>query len=67
MSMNKMREIKQSTGKMKRGKRKKMGIYKAPIMEFANSSYAAQCYRDLWTEIKEAKDEKSNNIHQMIM
>jgi len=31
----------------------KMGIYKAPIMEFANSSYAAQCYRELWTEIKE--------------
>jgi cellulose biosynthesis protein BcsQ len=31
----------------------KMGIHKAPIMEFANSSYAAQCYRDLWTEIKE--------------
>jgi hypothetical protein len=22
-------------------------------MEFANSSYAAQCYRELWTEIKE--------------
>jgi chromosome partitioning protein len=31
----------------------KMGIYKAPIMEYANSSYAAKCYRDLWTEIKE--------------
>ena len=31
----------------------KMGIHKAPIMEFANSSYAAQCYRELWTEIKE--------------
>lgn len=30
----------------------KMGVYKAPIMEFANSSYAANCYRDLWTEIK---------------
>jgi hypothetical protein len=29
MSMNKMREIKQSTGKMKRGKRKTLGIYKA--------------------------------------
>lgn len=31
----------------------KMGIHKAPIMEFANSSYAASCYRELWTEIKE--------------
>ncbi len=31
----------------------KMGIHKSPIMEFANSSYAAKCYRELWTEIKE--------------
>lgn len=31
----------------------KMGIHKAPIMEYANSSYAAKCYRELWTEIKE--------------
>ena len=31
----------------------KMGVHKAPIMEFANSSYAAKCYRELWTEIKE--------------
>ena len=31
----------------------KMGIHKAPIMEFANSSYASGCYRELWTEIKE--------------
>ncbi|CAN5834862.1 AAA family ATPase [soil metagenome] len=31
----------------------KMGIHKAPVMEFANSSYAASCYRELWTEIKE--------------
>ena len=31
----------------------KMGIHKAPIMEFANSSYAAACYRELWAEIKE--------------
>lgn len=31
----------------------KMGIHKAPIMEFANSSYAAKSYRELWTEIKE--------------
>ena len=31
----------------------KMGIHKAPIMEFANSSYAANCYRELWLEIKE--------------
>lgn len=31
----------------------KMGIHKAPIMEYANSSYAAKCYRELWDEIKE--------------
>ena len=31
----------------------KMGIYKKPIEEFARSSYAAQCYRELWTEITE--------------
>lgn len=31
----------------------KMGVYKAPIEVFAKSSYAAKCYRDLWTEIKE--------------
>ncbi len=31
----------------------KMGIHRAPIMEFANSSYAATSYRELWTEIKE--------------
>lgn len=31
----------------------KMGVHHAPIMEFANSSYAAKCYRELWTEIKE--------------
>lgn len=31
----------------------KMGVHKAPIMEYANSSYAAQCYRELWEEIKE--------------
>ncbi len=31
----------------------KMGSYKAPVMEFANSSYAAKCYRELWTELKE--------------
>ncbi len=31
----------------------KMGVHKAPIMEYANSSYAAKCYRELWTEIKE--------------
>jgi len=31
----------------------KMGVHKSPIMEFANSSYAAKCYRELWTEIKE--------------
>jgi cellulose biosynthesis protein BcsQ len=31
----------------------KMGIHKGPIMEYANSSYAAKCYRALWAEIKE--------------
>lgn len=30
----------------------KMGTNQQPIFEFANSSYAAQCYRDLWAEIK---------------
>lgn len=30
----------------------KMGMHQQPIFEFANSSYAAQCYRDLWNEIK---------------
>jgi len=31
----------------------KMGIHRQPIEEFARSSYAAKCYRELWTEIKE--------------
>ena len=31
----------------------KMGVHKAPLEEFARSSYAAQCYRELWEEIKE--------------
>jgi cellulose biosynthesis protein BcsQ len=30
----------------------KMGLHQQPLFEFANSSYAAQCYRDLWSEIK---------------
>lgn len=30
----------------------KMGMHKQPLFEYANSSYAAQCYRDLWKEIK---------------
>ncbi len=29
----------------------KMGSNQQPIFEYANSSYAAQCYRDLWNEI----------------
>lgn len=29
----------------------KMGVYQKPLFEFANSSYAALCYRDLWKEI----------------
>jgi chromosome partitioning protein len=31
----------------------KMGIHRQPIEEYARSSYAARCYHDLWTEIKE--------------
>lgn len=31
----------------------KMGIHKAPVETYARGSYAAQCYRDLWAEIKE--------------
>ncbi|HRN57630.1 MAG TPA: ParA family protein [Agriterribacter sp.] len=31
----------------------KMGIHRAPVETYARSGYAAQCYRDLWTEIKE--------------
>ena len=31
----------------------KMGIHRQPIEEYARSSYAAKCYYDLWTEIKE--------------
>lgn len=31
----------------------KMGNHRSPVMEFANSSYASNCYRELWTEIKE--------------
>lgn len=30
----------------------KMGIHQAPLETFAASSFAAQCYRDLWKEIK---------------
>ncbi len=30
----------------------KMGMHQQPLFEFANSSYAAQCYRDLWHEVK---------------
>ena len=31
----------------------KMGMFNAPLEEFAPSSYAATCYRALWNEIKE--------------
>ncbi|WP_301923382.1 ParA family protein [Ferruginibacter sp.] len=31
----------------------KMGIHRQPIEEYARSSYAAKCYHDLWTEMKE--------------
>ena len=30
----------------------KMGIHQQPLFEYANSSYAAQCFRDLWHEVK---------------
>lgn len=30
----------------------KMGVQEAPVETFAYNSYAAQCYRDLWKEIK---------------
>ena len=30
----------------------KMGQHRQPVFEFANSSYAAQCFRDLWSEVK---------------
>ena len=30
----------------------KMGVNEAPLETFAASSYAAQCFRDLWKEIK---------------
>jgi chromosome partitioning protein len=31
----------------------KMGSHQQPIFEYANSSYAAQCFRDLWNEVRE--------------
>ena len=31
----------------------KMGVHKMPIEEFAKSSYAAKCYKELWIEITE--------------
>ncbi len=30
----------------------KMGVNEQPLFEFANSSYAAGCFRDLWKEIR---------------
>ena len=30
----------------------KMGIHQQPLFEYANNSYAAQCFRDLWKEVK---------------
>lgn len=30
----------------------KMGVHQQPLFEYANTSYAAQCYRDLWHEVK---------------
>jgi chromosome partitioning protein len=34
----------------------KMGSHQQPIFEFAKSSYAAQCFRDLWNEVKKVCD-----------
>jgi cellulose biosynthesis protein BcsQ len=31
----------------------KMGVHEAPLASFAANSYAAQCYQDLWKEIKQ--------------
>lgn len=31
----------------------KMGVHESPLETFAASSYAAQCYKDLWKEIKQ--------------
>lgn len=31
----------------------KMGVHESPLEIFAASSYAAQCYKDLWKEIKQ--------------
>jgi cellulose biosynthesis protein BcsQ len=30
----------------------KMGVHQQALFEYANTSYAAQCYRDLWNEIE---------------
>jgi len=30
----------------------KMGVFQQPLFEYANTSYAAQCFRDLWNEVK---------------
>ena len=30
----------------------KMGVHQQPLFEYADSSYAAQCFRDLWHEVK---------------
>lgn len=30
----------------------KMGMHQQPLFEYANTSYAAQCFRDLWNEVK---------------
>lgn len=32
----------------------KMGIHKEPLFEYANSSFAAQCFRDVWKDIKKS-------------
>jgi len=41
----------------------KMGAQQKPLFEYANSSYAAKCYRDLWNEIKkDIFDAKLNEL-----
>ena len=30
----------------------KMGVHQQPLFEYAGNSYAAQCFRDLWKEVK---------------
>jgi len=42
----------------------KMGIHQKPLFEYANSSYAAKCYRDLWNEIKKDIFERTESVKE---